>query len=79
VNRILARTEASSHGRTSDGGISHAEAAADSLQDGQSAIMAGTLGSFEVLGRRAEYRYYNMDATVANALTLADRLLEEAK
>jgi len=41
--------------------------------------LAGRLGSFEVLGRLAEYRYYNMDATVANALTLADRLLEDAK
>ncbi len=30
-------------------------------------------------GRLAEYRYYNMDATVANALELADRLLEEAR
>jgi UDP-galactopyranose mutase len=31
------------------------------------------------VGRLAEYRYYNMDATVAKALDLADRLLEESK
>ena len=37
------------------------------------------LPSFYPLGRLAEYRYYNMDATVAKALDLADALLEENK
>lgn len=41
--------------------------------------LASALPSFQILGRLAEYRYYNMDATVANALELADRLLEEAR
>ncbi len=41
--------------------------------------LAAGLPSFHALGRLAEYRYYNMDATVANALELADRLLEESK
>lgn len=35
------------------------------------------LPDFHPIGRLAEYRYYNMDATVAKALQLADRLLEE--
>lgn len=35
------------------------------------------LPDFYPIGRLAEYRYYNMDATVAHALELADRLLEE--
>lgn len=41
--------------------------------------LAAALPSFFPLGRLAEYRYYNMDATVAKALDLADRLLEEDK
>lgn len=36
-----------------------------------------SLGNFHPIGRLAEYRYYNMDQTVTNALALADRLLEE--
>lgn len=39
--------------------------------------LASALPSFHPLGRLAEYRYYNMDATVANALALADDLLKE--
>lgn len=35
------------------------------------------IGNFYPIGRLAEYRYYNMDQTVANALELADRLLNE--
>jgi len=45
----------------------------------QYAACASALPSFHPLGRLAEYRYYNMDATVAKALELADRLLEENK
>ena len=30
---------------------------------------------FHLLGRLAEYKYYNMDAIVVRALELADRLL----
>ena len=41
--------------------------------------LAAGLPSFHALGRLAEYRYYNMDVTVANALELADRLLEGSK
>lgn len=41
--------------------------------------LAAALPSFHPLGRLAEYRYYNMDATVANALALADELLKESK
>ena len=41
--------------------------------------LAAALPSFHPLGRLAEYRYYNMDATVANALTLADELLKGSK
>lgn len=36
-----------------------------------------SLGNFHPIGRLAEYRYYNMDQTVAHALALADRLLKE--
>lgn len=36
-----------------------------------------SLGNFYPIGRLAEYRYYNMDQTVTNALALADKLLEE--
>lgn len=35
---------------------------------------AAAYGKLHLLGRLAEYRYYNMDATVANALELTDRL-----
>lgn len=41
--------------------------------------LAAALPSFYPVGRLAEYRYYNMDATVAKALDLADALLEESK
>lgn len=41
--------------------------------------LAASLPAFHAVGRLAEYRYYNMDATVAKALDLADRLLEESK
>lgn len=41
--------------------------------------LAAGLPAFYPLGRLAEYRYYNMDATVANALALADKLLKENK
>ena len=34
---------------------------------------------FHPIGRLAEYRYYNMDATVANALELSDRLLTDER
>ena len=34
------------------------------------------LGHFYLLGRLAEYKYYNMDAIVARALTLCDGLLQ---
>lgn len=40
--------------------------------------LASGYSTFQILGRLAEYRYYNMDATIAHALDLADRLLEEA-
>lgn len=43
------------------------------------AELAAQLGNFYPLGRLAEYQYYNMDATVASALNLSDRLLEENK
>ncbi|HIW93333.1 MAG TPA: UDP-galactopyranose mutase [Candidatus Flavonifractor merdipullorum] len=34
-------------------------------------------GDFHLLGRLAEYKYYNMDAIVARALALCDELLQE--
>lgn len=34
------------------------------------------LGRFYLLGRLAEYQYYNMDAIVARALSLSDKLLQ---
>jgi len=37
--------------------------------------LADALPNFHLLGRLAEYKYYNMDAIVARALELADRLL----
>ncbi len=39
--------------------------------------LAGTFPRLHLLGRLAEYKYYNMDAIVARALALCDRLLEE--
>ncbi|WP_217634168.1 UDP-galactopyranose mutase [Raineyella antarctica] len=44
---------------------------------GRYVALTRELPDFHPIGRLAEYRYYNMDATVANALELADRLLEE--
>ena len=35
----------------------------------------GGMGNFHLLGRLAEYKYYNMDAIVDRALTLCDGLL----
>lgn len=40
------------------------------------AAEANKSGRFHLLGRLAEYRYYNMDATVEKALTLCDELLK---
>ena len=40
---------------------------------------AGKFGSLYLLGRLAEYKYYNMDAIAARALELADSLNEERK
>ena len=37
--------------------------------------LAGCYPDFHLLGRLAEYKYYNMDAIVARALDLCDRLL----
>ena len=39
------------------------------------ADLVADFGQFHVLGRLAEYRYYNMDAICARALELADELL----
>lgn len=39
------------------------------------AALAGQYPSLRLLGRLAEYKYYNMDAIVGRALTLADELL----
>ncbi|MCD8316861.1 MAG: UDP-galactopyranose mutase [Eggerthellaceae bacterium] len=39
--------------------------------------MTESLGNFYPLGRLAEYRYYNMDAIVADALELSDELLAQ--
>ena len=39
--------------------------------------LAATFPRLHLLGRLAEYKYYNMDAIVARALALCDRLLEE--
>ncbi len=38
--------------------------------------LADELPDFHLLGRLAEYKYYNMDAIVARALTLSDALLK---
>ena len=37
--------------------------------------LAGRHQSLHLLGRLAEYKYYNMDAIVAQSLALCDRLL----
>ncbi len=41
--------------------------------------LADALPNFHLVGRLAEYKYYNMDAIVAQALALADRLLKNEK
>ena len=41
----------------------------------QYAALAQGYGNLHLLGRLAEYKYYNMDAIVAQALTLADKLV----
>ena len=38
--------------------------------------LADSYDNLHLLGRLAEYKYYNMDAIVAQALTLADRLVK---
>ena len=38
--------------------------------------LCSNLGQFYLLGRLAEYKYYNMDAIVARALSLCDDLLQ---
>lgn len=43
----------------------------------QYAALAAKYPGFHLLGRLAEYKYYNMDAIVGRALALADRLLGE--
>ena len=42
---------------------------------GQYAALAAKYENLHLLGRLAEYKYYNMDAIVARALALADTLL----
>lgn len=42
------------------------------------AALARRFPGLHLLGRLAEYRYYNMDAIAARAMTLCDALLEEA-
>ena len=37
---------------------------------------AGRFSNLRLLGRLAEYKYYNMDAIVARALELSDQLIE---
>ena len=44
---------------------------------GQYAALAAKYPDLHLLGRLAEYKYYNMDAIVARALALADELLGE--
>ena len=39
--------------------------------------LADAMPNLHLVGRLAEYKYYNMDAIVARALALADRLLQE--
>ena len=43
---------------------------------GKYAAMAARHENLHLLGRLAEYKYYNMDAIVAQALSLSDRLLK---
>ena len=38
--------------------------------------LASTIDDFHLIGRLAEYRYYNMDAIVSRALELADKLCD---
>ena len=42
---------------------------------GQYAALAERYPSLHLLGRLAEYKYYNMDAIVGRALALTDKLL----
>ena len=42
------------------------------------AALAGKFANLHLLGRLAEYRYYNMDAIAARALALCDKLLEDS-
>ena len=44
---------------------------------GRSRAMAERYGNLHLLGRLAEYKYYNMDAIVARALELSDTLVEK--
>lgn len=44
---------------------------------GQYKALAGAFGSLYLLGRLAEYQYYNMDAIVGKALRLCDDLLKK--
>ena len=44
---------------------------------GKYKALADEIPNLHLLGRLAEYKYYNMDVIVARALTLADDLLEE--
>ena len=43
---------------------------------GQYKALAGGFGNLHLLGRLAEYKYYNMDAIVGQALALADTLMK---
>ena len=43
------------------------------------ADLAGAYPNLRLLGRLAEYQYYNMDAIVARALDLADTLKNETE
>ena len=43
---------------------------------GRYAALAARHGNLHLLGRLAEYKYYNMDAIVARALALSDDLLK---
>ena len=44
---------------------------------GRYRAMAERYGNLYLLGRLAEYKYYNMDAIVARALELSDTLVEK--
>lgn len=43
---------------------------------GKYAALAGAFGNLYLLGRLAEYKYYNMDAITARALALSDTLVQ---